>query len=134
MANNLTDAAELLALDWINVVGTPTRPTSPLKVALFTTMPNQETGAGGVEVSSSGTAYARQTVVFTAAAAGAASNNADINFPVATAAWGTVLGGGVYDSAGTPVLIWSGTLGASKDIQTGDSFKIPSGSLTVTLN
>ncbi len=34
MAGNITDGAELVMLDWINVVGSPTRPTAPLKVRL----------------------------------------------------------------------------------------------------
>jgi hypothetical protein len=95
-------------------------------------MPNQETGAGGTEVTGNG--YARTNVVFTAAAAGSASNNADITFPVATGSQGTILGLAVYDQAGTPVAIWIGTLTTSKAIDTGDTFKIPSGQLVVSLN
>lgn len=132
MANNLTNAAENLMLDWINVVGTPTRPTSPLKVRLYTVMPNQETGAGGTAVT--GGSYADTNVTFTTAASGASENTADVTFPTATASWGTVLGIAVIDSAGTPVLIWIGTLTTSKTVDTGDTFKIPAGSLDVTLD
>jgi len=128
----LTNAAELLVLDWINVVGTPTRPTSPLKVALFTTSPNQETGTGGTEVS--GGSYARTSVTFGAASGGSSANSADVTFPTATALWGTVVAAGIYDSAGTPVLLWVGNLSASKTIDTGDTFKIPSGQLTVSVD
>ena len=128
----MTNAAELLVLDWINVVGTPTRPTSPLKVALFTTSPNQETGTGGTEVS--GGSYARTSVTFGAASGGSSANSADVTFPTATALWGTVVAAGIYDSAGTPVLLWVGNLSASKTIDTGDTFKIPSGQLTVSVD
>lgn len=132
MANNLSNAAEELVLDWINGVGTPTRPTTPLKVALFTTLPNQETGAGGIEVT--GGSYARTTVTFAAASSGSASNSADITFPTASANWGTVVGIGIYDTAGTPVLIWSGALTTPKTVEDGDTFRIATGSLTTTLD
>lgn len=133
MANNLTNVAETAMLDWITGVGSPTRPTTPLKVALFTTLPNQETGAGGTEVSGGG--YARTNVTFSAASSGATSNSADVTFPTATGAnWGTVVGIGVYDSAGSPVLLWVGTLASSKVIDDGDTFKISSGALTLSLD
>lgn len=132
MANNLTDAAELLVLDWINGVGTPTRPTTPLKVALYTVAPNIETGAGGTEVS--GNAYVRQNVTFTAASGGSASNTANIEFPAATASWGTIVAAAVLDSAGSPVMLWTGPVTPSKAIDTGDIFRITAGSLTVSIN
>jgi hypothetical protein len=132
MANNLSDTGEARALDWLNVVGTPTRPTSPLQVALFTTAPNIETGSGGTEVSAGG--YARQNVTFGAASAGAASNSGAVTFGPATASWGTVVAAGIYDSAGTPVLLWSGNLSASKTIDTDDSLQFATGQITVSLN
>jgi hypothetical protein len=132
MANNLTNAAELLMLDWINIVGTPTRPSSPLQIALFTTAPNQETGSGGTEVSAGG--YARQNVTFGSASAGAASNSGAVTFGPASASWGTVVAAGIYDSAGTPVLLWSGNLSASKTIDNGDSFQFAIGQVTVALD
>jgi hypothetical protein len=132
MANNLSNAAEDLMLNWINGVGTPTRPTTPLKVRLYTTLPNQETGAGGTEVT--GGSYASTNVTFTTASGGAAENTADVTFPTASASWGTVVGIAVWDSAGTPVMLWSGTLTSSKTVDNGDTFKIPAGSLDVTLD
>jgi hypothetical protein len=119
-------------LDWVNGVGTPTRPTTPLKVRLYTTMPNQETGSGGTAVT--GGSYADTNVTFSAASAGATSNSADVTFPTATANWGTVLGIGIVDSAGSPVLLWVGTLTSSKTVDNGDTFKIPAGSLTLSLD
>jgi hypothetical protein len=124
MANNLTNAAELLMLDWINIVGTPTRPSSPLQIALFTTAPNQETGSGGTEVSAGG--YARQNVTFGSASAGAASNSGAVTFGPASASWGTVVAAGIYDSAGN--------LSASKTIDNGDSFQFAIGQVTVALD
>lgn len=130
MANNLSNAAELLMLDWVHGVGTPTRPTTPLKVALYTAAPGE--AGGGTEVS--GGAYARTNVTVSAASAGATSNSADVTFPTATASWGTVTHIAVFDSAGTPVMIWYGPLTASKTVDNGDTFKIPSGSLTLSLD
>ncbi len=132
MANNLSDAGENLAIDWINVVGTPPRPTAPLKVALFTVAPNVETGAGGTEVSGGG--YVRQNVTFGAAAGGAASNTADVVFGPATASWGTVVAMAIYDSAATPVFLWSGPLPTSKAIDIDDTLKFPATKLTVSAN
>lgn len=120
------------ALDWINVVGTPVRPTSPLKVALYTVAPNQETGVGGTEVV--GGAYARTNVVFTAAATGSSTNTADVTFPTATAAWGTVVAAAVFDSAATPVMIWSGPLPTAKVVDTSDTLRIPLGQLSTALD
>lgn len=129
MANNLSDVSENLILDHINLV-TAWTPTTPLKVALYTVTPT-ETG-GGTEVS--GGSYARTNVTFAAASAGSASNSADVTFPTATASWGTVAAVAIFDSHATPKMIWYGPLTASKTIDTGDVFKIPSGSLTLSLN
>lgn len=130
MANNLTNVAENLMLDWINVVGTPTRPTSSLKVALYTATPGE--AAGGTEVT--GGAYARTNVTFTTAASGASANTADVVFPTATASWGTVTSIAIWDNAGSPVMLWYGPLTASKTVDNGDTFRIPSGSLTLALD
>lgn len=130
MANNLSNAAELLVLDWVHGVGTPTRPTTPLKVALYTAAPG-ETG-GGTEVT--GGSYARTSVTFSAASAGATSNSADVTFPTATASWGTVTHIAVFDSAGSPVFLWYGPLTASKTVDNGDTFRIPSGSLALSID
>lgn len=133
MPNNLTDFAENLLLNFINPAATaPTRPTGPLRVRLYTTMPNQETGAGGTPVT--GGAYADTSVTFGTASGGQASNSADVTFPTATANWGTVLGIAIIDSAATPVILWIGTLAASKVIDNGDTFKIPATQLVLTLD
>ncbi len=129
MANNLTDVSENLILNHINLV-TSWTPTTPLRVALYTVNP-AETG-GGTEVV--GGSYARTTVTFGSAAGGTGSNNVDVTFPTATATWGTVTGLAIFDSAATPVMIWYGPLTASKTVDNGDTFKIPTGSLALSLN
>lgn len=128
MAGNITDTAELLMLDWIDGVGTPTRPTTPLKVALTTSTGSDS--AAGTEVT--GGSYARQNVTFTTAAAGAASNTALLSFTNMPAV--TVTAVEVWDSAGTPVRLWYGALTASKTLNAGDTFQIAIGALALSLD
>lgn len=128
MSGNLTDAAELLVLDWVNGVGTPTRPTAPLKVRLMTA--NGSDSAAGTEVA--GGSYTAQSVTLGAASAGAATNTADVTFTGMPAV--TVVGLEVWDSAGSPVRLWYGPLTASKTTNAGDTFVVPAGSLTMSLD
>ncbi|MFJ7176425.1 hypothetical protein ACIQXA_08455 [Streptomyces massasporeus] len=127
MADNLTNTAENLALDWILGVGTPTRPTTPLKVALVTA--NGSDTAAGTEVT--GGSYARQDLAVAAAVAGATSNSADLVFTGMPAA--TVVGVEIWDSAGTPVRLWYGPLTASRTVSAGDELVLSAGSLTLSL-
>ena len=97
---------------------------------------NLEANTKTDEVSISGTAYARQSVAFAAAASGSTTNSATITFPAATANWGTVTHIAILDNdtegAGN-VLFW-GAVSASKQIDSGDTFQITAGNLTVTLS
>ena len=115
----------------INATLRNTSYTSPaaVYVALFTSDP---TDAGsGTEVS--GGSYARQSATFGSPSNGASTTTADIQFPQATGNWGTVAYFGIYDASSSGNLLYHGALTASKTIETGDVFKIASGSLTVTL-
>ena len=89
------------------------------------------------EVSTSGTAYARQEVVFDPAAGGVTQNDDDIDWAQATAAWGTVTHVAVVDHAtngtwGTNVnvLMW-GRLTDAKTVAENDYFSIPTGDLVI---
>jgi len=80
----------------------------------------------------------RKQVTLTAAAAGASENNADITWPEATANWGTVTHLCICDhetnatwGTNVNVLMW-GPLTAPKTVNSGDTFKIPSGDLDVS--
>jgi hypothetical protein len=98
-------------------------------VALFTTDP---TDAGsGTEVT--GGSYARVAASFGAPSNGSSATDADVNFAQATDNWGTVTHFGIYDALTSGNLLYHGALTVSKTIGTGDVFKIPTGSLTVTL-
>lgn len=112
-------------------------PPANVYLAMFTANTNLEINAPTAEVS--GNAYARQEVWLDAASAGATANNADVTFPEATGNWGTLTSIGVVDSeAGTVfgtnvnVLMW-GDLASSKTVGTGDTFKIKTGDLDITV-
>ena len=107
---------------------TYTHPTT-LYVALFTAAPS-DTG-GGTEVS--GGSYARQTATFSISS-GTASNTAAIEYPTATADYGTVVAMGIYDAATGGNLLAYGTLTTSKNVSNGDVFRFNASSIDVTLN
>jgi hypothetical protein len=116
----------------INAVLRATTYTSPatVYVSLWTTDPT-DAGSGN-EVS--GGSYARTSVTFGAPSNGVTSNNADVSFPQATASWGTVGWIGLNDASTSGNLLFHTPLDTSKTIDSGDIFKIASGSLTVTLS
>ena len=79
---------------------------------------NLEAGTLTDEVSTSGTAYARQAVTFAAASSGSAATSATVTFPTATANFGTITHVAIMDGdtegAGN-VLFW-GAVTTSKTI------------------
>ena len=104
---------------------------STLYVALFTVAPS-DTG-GGTEVS--GGAYARQTATFNVSGTNPteASNVASIEYPTATASYGTVLAVGVFDALTGGNLLAYSTLTTNKTIDAGDVFRINAGDLDIRL-
>ena len=100
-------------------------------LALYTAAPG-ETG-GGTEVSTSGTAYVRKAVAFTTTG-NTTSNSAAVEYPTATASFGTVTHVGVFDAATSGNLMAYATLSSSKAIATGDVFRVPTGDLDITLD
>ena len=117
-------------LDHVFAGAAYTAPTTKY-LALFTTAPG-ETG-GGTEVTTSGTAYARETVAFTTTG-NTTSNNAAVEYSTATASFGTVTHVGVFDAATSGNLMAYATLSSSKTIDTGDVFRVPTGDLDITLD
>ena len=99
-------------------------------LALFTAVADGEAGSV-TEVSGGG--YARQTVAFTTSG-NTTSNNAAVEFPTATANYGTVTHVGVYDASSSGNLMAYAALSSNKTIETGDVFRVPSGDLDITLN
>ena len=115
----------------INATLRATTFTSPatVYVSLHTADPTDD--GSGTEVS--GGSYARQSATFASPSNGASATNADVTFPQATGNWGTVSHIGIWDNSSGGNLYYHTQLDASKSIDTGDIFKIASGSLTVTL-
>jgi len=100
-------------------------------LALFTAAPGE--AGGGTEVSASGTAYVRKAVAFTTTG-NTTSNSAAVEYPTATASFGTVTHVGVFDALTTGNLMAYATLSSSKAIATGDVFRVPTGDLDITLD
>lgn len=101
---------------------------STLYVALYTSAPS-DTG-GGTEVS--GGAYARQTAAFTVTN-DTASNTSAIEYPTATADYGTVVAVGIFDASSSGNLLAYGNLTASKTVSTGDVFRFNAGAIDITV-
>ena len=104
-------------------------PASTLYVALFTSAPS-DTG-GGTEVSGGG--YARQTGTFTTSS-GTASNDSAIEYPTATADYGTVVAMGIFDASTSGNLLAYGTLTTSKNVSSGDVLRFNASAINSSLN
>lgn len=126
---SFSDTFETHVLNYVFTATSVTRPTA-WYLALFTSNPADD--ASGTEVSTSGTAYARQSAAFTVSG-DTASNSAAIEFPTATASFGTVSHVAVFDAASSGNLIAYAALTSSKAIDTGDVFRVPAGDLDITL-
>jgi hypothetical protein len=98
-------------------------------LALFTATPG-ETG-GGTEVSGNG--YVRKAVAFTTSG-NTTSNTSAVEYPTATANFGTVTSVGVFDASTSGNLMAYATLSSSKTIETGDVFRVPAADLDITLD
>ena len=124
-----SDYLETKVLDHV-FGGTSYTAPSTLYVALFTVAPS-DTG-GGTEVTTTGTAYARQTGAFTVSG-GTASNTSAIEYATATANYGTVVAVGIYDASTSGNLLAYGSLVSTKVVSTGDIFRFNTSDLNVTL-
>ena len=124
-----SDYTENLALKFLLTADTATRPTA-WYLALFTSDP---TDAGtGDEVSTSGTGYSRKTIAFTVTN-DTATNSATVTFDAATANWGTIGFVGVYDDDTGGNLLFHGAVTTAKTLETGDTFQVSQGNLSITL-
>ena len=106
-----------------------TSPTTSY-VGLFTAAPTDT--LSGTEVS--GGSYARQVLSVTTASEGIVTSSADVNFPQATASWGTISHVGIFDALTSGNLLMYTALTTSKTIDDGDILKISTNNLTVTLD
>jgi hypothetical protein len=106
--------------------GTYTKPDK--YVALYVGDP----AGSGTEVSTSGSAYARQSATFSIAA-NVATNSANIEWSAATSAWGTVDYIAIYDASTGGNMLVTSALTYAKTISSGDVLRIPTSNLSVTL-
>lgn len=99
-------------------------------VALLTKDPTE---AGNTTYEVSGGGYARQPATFDAPTDGVTQNTYDIEFPQATADWGTITHVLIMDAqtGGNPLFYKA--LNNAKTITVDDIFKIPAGNLTIQL-
>jgi hypothetical protein len=115
----------------INATLRATTFTSPAAVYVSLHTADPTDAGSGTEVS--GGSYARKSATFASPANGASATSADVTFDQATGSWGTITHIGIWDALTTGNLLYHTPLTTSKTIDTGDIFKIASGSLTVTL-
>ena len=127
---SLSNTFETHTLQYLLTTTSVTRPTA-WYIALFTSNPAED--ASGTEVSTSGTAYARQSATFTVSG-NEATNSAAIEFPTATASYGTVTHIGVFDASTGGNLIAYAALTTSKAIDTGDVLRLPANDLDITMD
>lgn len=114
-----------------------TAPTT-LYLALFTNdsgnaATNLEAGTLSDEVSTNTTGYGRKVVSFNAASSGSSTTGATVTFDAATANWGTITHVAVMDASTSGNVLFWGAVTTSKTIESGDTFQVSSGNLTVSL-
>lgn len=132
-----TDAAEVLALNFLLTTGTATRPTSWF-IGLHTGDPGESGTANEVANLYS---YARTAVTFDAAAQPSTGltfcdNSATVTFPTASGGnFGTITHISIKASAtyATTTSYFKGALTTSKVVNDGDTFQIQAGQLVISL-
>lgn len=127
MAGNLTNYLENKLLDHFLGTTSYTMPT-PVYVALFTAAPGD--AGGGTEVT--GGSYARKTATFTAASSGATSNSANIDFTGMPAA--TTVAIAIFDAITSGNMLVHGTLTTNKTTDAGDTLRIATGDLDISID
>lgn len=125
-----SDFLELKLLDHSLGTAAYTAPTD-VYVGLHTGSPADD-DSGANEITGNG--YTRKVAAFAAASAGSASTNATITFDAATGNWGTITHISLYDASTSGNLLFHGAVTTSKTIETGDTFQISSGNLTISLD
>lgn len=126
MPGSLTNYAENKVLD--HVVGTAnyTKPTT--YIALYTVAPTES--SAGTEVT--GGSYARKLGAYTASSGGATSNSGNLDFTGMPAC--TVVAVGILDAITGGNLLVYGTLAVSKTLIAGDTLRIATGDLDITID
>jgi hypothetical protein len=127
MPGNLTNYLESKLIDHFLGTTTYTKP-SAVYVGLFTVTPGE--AGGGTEVT--GGSYARQAATFGAASSGATTNSANIDFAGMPAA--TTVAIGIFDAITSGNMLLYGGLTTNKTTDAGDTLRIATGSLSVSID
>jgi hypothetical protein len=111
---------------------------STLYLALFNNtsgnaVTNLEAGTLTDEVTTSASAYSRKAVTFAAASSGSSASSATVTFDTATASWGSITHIAVMDAETSGNVLFYGAVTTAKTIDTGDTFQVSSGNLTIAL-
>ena len=125
---SFSNTYETLVLQYTFTNASVTRPTA-WYLGLFTSAPGE--AGGGTEVS--GGSYVRKAVTFSVTG-DTATNTAAVEWPVATATWGTITHIAVYDALTGGNQIAYAALTNSKTIASGDVLRVPAGDLDITLH
>ena len=125
-----SDYTENKVLDHDLATAAWTAPTN-VYVGLHTSSPADDASGTG-EVT--GGSYVRKEATFASASGGSASTSATITFDAATANWGTISHIGIYDASSAGNLLFHGAVTTSKTIESGDTFQISSGNLSISLD
>jgi hypothetical protein len=126
MAGNLSDYLENKVLD--HILGTTSYTMPTVFLALYTVAPTDSTA--GTEVS--GGSYTRKAVAFSAASSGAATNSANIDFAGMPTA--TVVAVAVCDASTSGNILIYGSLASNRSVTDGDTLRISSGDLSISIN
>ena len=127
MAGNLTNYLENKLIDHFLGTTSYTMPAA-VYVGLFTVTPGE--AAGGTEVT--GGSYARQAATFTAASSGATSNDTNIDFTGMPAA--TTVAIGIFDASTSGNMLLYGSLTVNKTTDAGDTLRIATGDLDISID
>jgi hypothetical protein len=125
---SFSNTYETLVLQYTFTNASVTRPTA-WYIGLFTSDPGE--ASGGTEIS--GGSYVREAVTFSVTG-DTATNTAAIEWPVATATWGTITHVAVFDASTSGNQIAYAALTNAKTIASGDVIRIPAGDLDITLD
>lgn len=127
MAGNLSNYLENKILDHFLGTTSYTMPAD-VYVALYTAAPND--AGGGTEAT--GGSYARQIATFSSASGGATSNDSNIDFASMPAS--TIVAIGVHDALTSGNLLVWGTLNSNKALDAGDTLRIATGDLDISID
>jgi hypothetical protein len=127
MAGNLSDYLENKLIDHFLGTTTFTKPDA-VYVGLYSVAPSD--AGGGTEIS--GGSYARQSAAFSASSSGATSNSANVDFVGMPAV--TVVAIGIHDASTAGNLLLWGTLTTNKTTDAGDTLRIATGDLDISID